>query len=176
MSTIIYIIVEGGHDHSRLEHYRHSVLVQTFISMRKTQHISEGTVEVSLETSLAHLHLTRCPSNVGMNCERRHPIAGRSSVRSRCSAALLSSKKLLDRNSDVFCDLSQECWSNVSTRVKRDRRAASIGMPVLLMRTTLSNFFQALLFKERCDLFGFQDRDVAHLTYLDRLNANELGL
>ena len=49
-------------------------------------------------------------------------------------------------------------------------------MSVLSMGTTLSNFFEALFIKKRRDLFGLQDREAAHLTYFDRLNANELRL
>ena len=49
-------------------------------------------------------------------------------------------------------------------------------MAVLLVRTTLSNFFEPLFLKKRRNLFGFQDGDVGHLTHSNRLNAYELRL
>jgi len=49
-------------------------------------------------------------------------------------------------------------------------------MSVLLVRPTLSNFLETLLFKESYDLSWFQNGEVRHLTHSNRLNANELRL
>jgi len=100
----------------------------------------------------------------------------RLSAATGCSAALFSAKKLIDRKPDIFRDLSQECWCDISTGVTRDRGPTPVGMSVLLVGTTLPNFFETLLFEKRCHLFWLQNRDIGHLTYPDRLNANELRL
>ena len=47
--------------------------------------------------------------------------------------------------------------------MKRDRRAASIGMPELLVRTSLTDFDEAAPLKEGDNLSRLENRDGGHL-------------
>lgn len=49
------------------------------------------------------------------------------------------SEKLLSGESDVFGDLPKQNGRNVAALVKRDSRAAAIGMAILAVRTALSH-------------------------------------
>ena len=49
-------------------------------------------------------------------------------------------QKLFDRQADVFCNLSQQYWRGVTSGVKRHRRATTVAMTKLLMRTALPDF------------------------------------
>lgn len=62
-------------------------------------------------------------------------------------------------------------------RVKGDRRASPIRVPVLTVCPTLPNLLEAELHQERGHLAWFQDRQRAHgLRDLYGLKAHELGL
>ena len=55
--------------------------------------------------------------------------------------------KILRSHSNVFRNLSQKKRRNVPACVKRDSCATTIGMPILFVRTALSNFHKAEAFK-----------------------------
>jgi hypothetical protein len=71
-------------------------------------------------------------------------------------------KEFFDREADVFGYLSEQDRGYISSAVKGDRRAASIGMAELLMGAPLSGFLETKSLKHTSDLFWFQDRHFGH--------------
>jgi hypothetical protein len=65
---------------------------------------------------------------------------------------------------------------NVATGVKRDGCRATVGVAILLVRTTLSDCSKAQTEQDRDDFTRFQNRDVAHSCHPNGLGADELGL
>src|SRR5580704_19320087 len=70
--------------------------------------------------------------------------------------------KFLCSHSDVFGYLPQKHRRNVATRVKWDRRSATVSMPELAMRTALSHFDEAESFQNSNDIARLEDWNVAH--------------
>lgn len=71
-------------------------------------------------------------------------------------------EKLVDREVDVFGDLPEQDWGNVSTLVKRNSGTPAVRMSELLMRTLLANFCESVRAKDLHDLSGGKYRDVSH--------------
>lgn len=86
-------------------------------------------------------------------------------------------EELIKREADVFGDLTEQDWGNVSTLMKRHRCAATGGIAELLMRAALADFGEAK-FGEDGDYFaGFEDGNIAHgSSDGDVLNPNKFGL
>jgi hypothetical protein len=52
-------------------------------------------------------------------------------------------EQLIKREADVFGDLPEQDWRNVSTRVNRHRGAAASGITELFVGTALANLGEA---------------------------------
>ena len=99
------------------------------------------------------------------------------SVRVDCRVALSALEQLIKREADVFGDLTEQDWGNVSTLMKRHRGAAAGGIAELFVGTALANFGEAESEKNGYDFIGFEDGNIAHgSSYGNVLNSNELGL
>jgi transposase-like protein len=103
----------------------------------------------ALEKVFPGTRIQRCwvhkTANVLAKTSRR-PVGGRSRTcpllpsRPRDSTAL---QQLLDREPDVAGNLAKQGRRDVATRVERNGRSSSIRMPVLAMRSPLTNFLEA---------------------------------
>ena len=71
-------------------------------------------------------------------------------------------EQLIKREADVFGDLTEQDWGNVSTLVKRHRCAATGGIAELFMGTALPDFREAESNKNCHDLIRFKNRNIAH--------------
>jgi hypothetical protein len=69
----------------------------------------------------------------------------------------LSLKKFLVCQSDVAGDFTKQSRRNVAPRVKRNCRAASIGMPVLPVRSALTNFLKTQSHQKSCHFARLQN-------------------
>ena len=73
-----------------------------------------------------------------------------------------SVEKLIHRETDVSCDLSQESRGDITTRVKRDGRATAIRVSILSVGASLPHFNEAARLKQGRNLSGLEDRNSAH--------------
>lgn len=78
-----------------------------------------------------------------------------------CASLSATAKQFLHRQTDVTRDLAEEDRRNITTAMERYRRAASIGMPVLAMRPTLTDFDEPQSFQQRHHLARLEDWDGA---------------
>ena len=94
-----------------------------------------------------------------------------------CRVGLSVLEQVIKREADVFGDLTEQDWGNVSTLMKRHGGAAASGITELLVGTALANFGEAESEKNGYDFTGFEDGNIAHgSSYGNVLNSNELGL
>gem|GEM_PF-1874840 len=88
-----------------------------------------------------------------------------------------SADQLLGGHADVPGYLAQQNRRNIPAGVIRDRSCATIGVPVLHVRSSLMSQRETQRLENTADLARFQDRQFAHgLSYLDGLGSNKLGL
>lgn len=59
--------------------------------------------------------------------------------------------------------------------MKRNGRDPAVRMAELLVRSTLANFHESELPEDADDFSRFENRELWHLTYLDKLRAHELS-
>ena len=72
-------------------------------------------------------------------------------------------EKLIDCKPYIFGDLPQQDWRNITTLVERNRGATACTIAELFVRTTLPDFSETEFYKNRNDLGGFENRDIAHV-------------
>jgi hypothetical protein len=70
-----------------------------------------------------------------------------------------TTKKLLDRQSNVACNLAEQCRRYITTRVERDRGPSAILVPVLSVRASLTRLREPEPFEEPGYLARLQDRN-----------------
>jgi len=75
---------------------------------------------------------------------------------------LFATEQLFDRKADVARDLPKQRGRDVSTGVKRDRRASSVSMSELLVRSALTDFAETARLEQRDHLARPQDGDGTH--------------
>src|SRR2546421_71011 len=73
------------------------------------------------------------------------------------------SKHLFYRHSNVPGDLTKQYRRDVSTGMKRYRRASTVRMAILLVRAALTNFRKSQFFKYRYHFTWLEDRGLAHI-------------
>ena len=56
-------------------------------------------------------------------------------------------EQLIDRQADVFGDLTKQCRRNVASLMKRYSRPATVGMAKLSVRASLADFYEPKLSK-----------------------------
>ena len=85
-------------------------------------------------------------------------------------------QKLFEREADVLDDLSEQHRGNVSAGMIRNGRAASVGVPILQMRTSLPGENEAKRLQDATDLAWLENRWLRHWlrSYGDALCADEL--
>lgn len=71
-------------------------------------------------------------------------------------------QELFDRQTDVFCDLTQQDWRNISSAVHGNRCAPTIGVPKLFVLAPLTDLRKAQCFQDRDDLAWFENPRLAH--------------
>lgn len=71
-------------------------------------------------------------------------------------------KQLVDRQSDVFRDLTQKRRRDITARMKRNGGRAPGGITKLLVRSTLTDFREAKLSKDDNNFRRLQNRNVPH--------------
>jgi len=71
-------------------------------------------------------------------------------------------QKLIDGQSNIFDDSTQQYGREVSSPMKRHGGASSIRMPVLSVGAFLTYFGEANGFQPGGDLVWFEDWDIAH--------------
>ena len=62
----------------------------------------------------------------------------------------------------VACDLAQEGWRNIATCVEWQCGPPTVGMTILTVRSSLSDFDKSQLFQKRGNFPGFQYRQRTH--------------
>lgn len=72
-------------------------------------------------------------------------------------------QKLVDHQANVFGDLPQQDWRDISSWMDGHGRAPAVLMPELLVRPTLTNLDETKRFEDRNDLTGLQDRNSSHV-------------
>ena len=87
-------------------------------------------------------------------------------------------QKIFERKADVLDDLAKEHGGNISARMIRNGRAASVGVPILHMRTALPSENEAEGLQDAADLARLENGWPGHglRSYGDTLCAHELGL
>src|SRR5712692_1977515 len=101
-------------------------------------------------------------------------LVGRRLQRGVRPLAWLCRQKVLNRQADVFGDLTKQCRRNVASVMKWYSRPATVRMTKLSMRASLSNFREPQLGEKRHDLAGFEDRRLRHgLCHFDGLSPDE---
>ena len=71
--------------------------------------------------------------------------------------------ELVNRQSDVLCDLSQQDRRKIPAPMIRDSRAPAVRMPKLLMRAALAGLGKTQAFQNGNGLSRFENRDFAHV-------------
>ena len=88
----------------------------------------------------------------------------------------LRAEKLLNGDTNVPGDLSEQQWRNVTTPMKRKCRRPAIGVSELLVGSALPRELKAQSLQPGDDLPGPQDWNISHgLADLNRLHPDELG-
>jgi hypothetical protein len=74
----------------------------------------------------------------------------------------MAPQKFLGGNRDVFDDLAEKERRNIAAPVKWNRRPTAIGMPVLLVRTALTNLNKTEIRQYASHLAWSQNRKASH--------------
>jgi hypothetical protein len=85
-------------------------------------------------------------------------------------------EQLIKCETDVFGDLTEQDWRDVSTLMEWHRCAPSGRIAELFVRTALANFGEPESEKNGYNFIGFKDGNIAHNSsdgYV--LNSNKLG-
>ena len=86
-------------------------------------------------------------------------------------------EELIKREPDVFGDLTEQDWGDISTLMKWNRCAAACGIAELLVRSALADFGKTEFDENGNDFAGFEDGNVPHNSSDGNvLHANKLGL
>ena|ERR1700682_1101664 len=84
-------------------------------------------------------------------------------------------EQLLNGQTNVLGDLTQQVWGNVAPAVIWDGRSATIGMAELLVRTALAYFNKPQSVENRNDFARLEDRNAGHLVDDYGLRSDKLG-
>jgi hypothetical protein len=84
--------------------------------------------------------------------------------------------KGIHHHANIGGDFPEQSRGNVSAFMKRNRGAATISMPELLVRTSLSHLDETERLENRNDFMWFEDGHCHGLCHLHGLNSHELGL
>jgi hypothetical protein len=82
------------------------------------------------------------------------------------SGALIAFDELFCGQPDVLCDLAQQCWRDVTSGVKWNRRSPTVCMTELLVRASLPNFRETQALEKGNDLPRFKGGQCAHYATL----------
>jgi len=86
-------------------------------------------------------------------------------------------EKLIKCETDVFSNLTEQDWRDVSALMERNRCAAASSVAKLFVRSALADFSEAEFDKNDDDFIGFEDGNIAHdSSDSNVLNPNKLGL
>jgi len=80
----------------------------------------------------------------------------------RARWALFFFKKLIDGHLDVFGNLAQKRWSDISSSVVRNCGLPSVGMFELAVRTPLSDEQKSVVLKKSDYFSRFEDGNTSH--------------
>ncbi len=84
-------------------------------------------------------------------------------------------EKLIKCETDVFGNLTEQDWRNVSALMERNRCAAASSVTKLFVCPALTNFGEAKLDENSDDFVGFEYGNIAHdSSDGDVLNPNKL--
>lgn len=84
-------------------------------------------------------------------------------------------EQFIKRNADVFGDLTEQDWGDVSALMKRNRRTAACRIAKLFMRSALADFGETEFYEDGDDLIRFENGNVAHnSSYGDVLDPDKL--
>ena len=84
-------------------------------------------------------------------------------------------EKLIKYETDVFGNLTEQDWRNVSALMERNRCAAASSATKLFVWPALTNFGEAKLDENSDDFVGFEYGNIAHdSSDGDVLNPNKL--
>lgn len=84
-------------------------------------------------------------------------------------------EQFIKREPDVFGDLAEQYWGDVSTLMKWNRCAVTSRIPKLFMRSALSDPSETKFNKNCDDFIWFEDGNIAHGSRDgDVLNPNKL--
>lgn len=86
-------------------------------------------------------------------------------------------KELIESKPDVFRNLTEQDGRDIAALMKRHRRASTIHISKLLMRTSLADLRETEHNENSDDLTRFKNRDVPHrLRNCDVLHTDKLRL
>lgn len=71
--------------------------------------------------------------------------------------------ELVDRQSDILRDLSQQNGRNVAAAMNRNCCASAVGMSKLFRRAALAEFRKSEVFQNGNDSARLENRDIAHI-------------
>jgi len=70
--------------------------------------------------------------------------------------------EILNIHSNILCDLPQKKRRNIPARMKRNRRATTVRMTILLVRTALADLDETKVFKNAGNFARFEHRNISH--------------
>jgi len=86
-------------------------------------------------------------------------------------------EKLVEGEADVFGNLTEQDWGEVSTLMERNRCASACGIAEWFVRSALADFDEAEFDENGDDFIWLENGNIAHdLSDGDVLNPDELGL